>query len=211
MAGKQISARFFSRRTSMEPTCRFISPLVAVGKLSSVLVRLTSLNETFRAGNSGRPRQERTPSQRGSSWCLAINVRKDSAATNPSSRQKLELRAPSVLNFPRMVILILATRNEHKVAEIRAILGNGFGYRSLTDFPDAPEVAEDANTFAGNATKKVVALARWLSADDTSRVGQGYERLVLADDSGLEVDALNGAPGVHSARFAALDIGKPVN
>jgi XTP/dITP diphosphohydrolase len=110
-----------------------------------------------------------------------------------------------------MAILILATRNEHKVAEIRAILGNGYNYRSLADFPDAPEVVEDANTFAGNATRKAVALARWLSAKEGAPVGQSHNRLVLADDSGLEVDALNGEPGVHSARFAALDMGRPGN
>jgi XTP/dITP diphosphohydrolase len=61
---------------------------------------------------------------------------------------------------------------------------------SLDDFPDAPEVAESADTFAGNARKKsselAVALGRW----------------VLADDSGLAVDALGGAPGVLSARYA---------
>jgi XTP/dITP diphosphohydrolase len=102
-----------------------------------------------------------------------------------------------------MVTLILATRNAHKVGEIRAILGRGFDCRSLGDFPGAPDVVEDAGTFAGNATKKAVALARWLA--ETRNDVFGSESYVLADDSGLEVDALNGAPGVHSARFAALD------
>jgi XTP/dITP diphosphohydrolase len=118
-----------------------------------------------------------------------------------------------------MKTLLIATRNAHKVGEIRAILGDGFCYLSLDDLREAPEVVEDAGTFGGNATKKAVALARWLSRaegfgpDDAANPGVGPcgQMLVLADDSGLEVDALNGAPGVHSARFAALDTGKPGN
>ena len=118
-----------------------------------------------------------------------------------------------------MVTLLIATRNAHKVGEIRAILGNGFRYLTLNDVRDAPEVVEDAGTFAGNATKKAVALAKWLGeaqrlepiAEGQRPVGRGDRLYVLADDSGLEVDALGGAPGVHSARFAALDTGKPGN
>src|SRR5438874_2163660 len=121
--------------------------------------------------------------------------------------------------------LLLATRNAHKISEIRAILGDRFGYLSLQDFPGAPEVLENENTFQGNATKKSIELAKWLSApavagqasrlsrgrlalEDTNggetpgRIGgtpaplaaAGSEMFVLADDSGLEVDALNGAP-----------------
>jgi XTP/dITP diphosphohydrolase len=129
-----------------------------------------------------------------------------------------------------MIALLIATRNAHKVEEIRAILGNQFQYVSLNDFPAAPEVVEDAGTFAGNAAKKAIELAKWLSASASvppaiagaqvapgasepvsrftfhvSRLGSTF---VLADDSGLEVNALDGAPGVHSARFAALDTGK---
>lgn len=110
-----------------------------------------------------------------------------------------------------MTTLLIATRNDHKVAEIRAILGDGFGYLTLNNYPGAPTVIEDADTFAGNATKKAVALARWL-ADQDLELKPGHSQLfVLADDSGLEVDALAGAPGVHSARFAALDSGDPGN
>ena len=57
---------------------------------------------------------------------------------------------------------LIATRNAHKVGEIRAILGDDFGYLTLDDFPGAPKVVEDAGTFAGNATKKAVELAKWL-------------------------------------------------
>lgn len=102
-----------------------------------------------------------------------------------------------------MTTLLIATRNAHKVAEIQAILGGGYRCLTLKDFPGAPAVVEDAGTFAGNATKKAVELARWLASNPKS--GIRNPKFVLADDSGLEVDALNGAPGVHSARFAALD------
>src|SRR5512138_2498261 len=101
-------------------------------------------------------------------------------------------------------MLHLPTHNAHKVEQIRAILEHSIEYKTLNDFPGAPKVVEDANSFAGNATKKAVELAEWLggsqqlSSDET-------EVLVLADDSGLEVDVLGGAPGVHSARFATLE------
>lgn len=111
-----------------------------------------------------------------------------------------------------MVNLLIATRNAHKVSEIRAILGGRFHYLTLNDFPDAPEVIEDAATFGGNATRKAVGLAAWLATGQGAKIGAGQDEwYVLADDSGLEVDALQGAPGVHSARFAALDTGKPGN
>ncbi len=105
-----------------------------------------------------------------------------------------------------MTTLIIATRNAHKVEEIRGILGGQFRFFTLRDFPNAPAVLEDANTFAGNSTKKAVELARWISAQG-SKLEVEEAAFVIADDSGLEVDALNNAPGVHSARFAALDNG----
>jgi XTP/dITP diphosphohydrolase len=118
-----------------------------------------------------------------------------------------------------MITLLIATRNAHKVGEIRAILGEEFRYLTLNEVPSSPEVIEDTGTFAGNATKKAVALAKWLCGAQNLisniaglKPGARGDRLfVLADDSGLEVDALGGAPGVHSARFAALDTGKPGN
>lgn len=108
-----------------------------------------------------------------------------------------------------MTTLLIATGNAHKVGEIRAILGDGFRCLTLQDFVEAPEVVEDAATFAGNAAKKAVALATWISAVSSPEFQ--VPSLVLADDSGLEVDALGGAPGVHSARFAALDTGEAGN
>ena len=64
-----------------------------------------------------------------------------------------------------MTTLLIATRNAHKVGEIRAILGAQFRFLTLNEFPAAPKVVEDADTFAGNATKKAVELARWLAAE----------------------------------------------
>ena len=86
--------------------------------------------------------------------------------------------------------LLLATHNAHKTREFSEILGPEFVVRDLSGEPGAPEVEETGSTFAENAVLKAIAIANW-SKD-----------LVVADDSGLEVDALNGAPGVYSARYA---------
>lgn len=87
--------------------------------------------------------------------------------------------------------LVIATRNRHKLDEIRAILGPGAPVlKSALDFSDIPDVVEDGDTFEANAQKKALALA------------QATGGWALADDSGLEVDALDGAPGVFSARYA---------
>jgi XTP/dITP diphosphohydrolase len=89
------------------------------------------------------------------------------------------------------VKIVLATRNQHKVDEIRAILRPlGVELLSACDFLGAPDVVEDGDTFEANAIKKAVALA--------NATGMA----ALADDSGLEVDALNGEPGVRSARYS---------
>ena len=104
-----------------------------------------------------------------------------------------------------MITLLLATRNAHKVEEIQALLNSAVPCLTLRDFPAAPAIIEDAPTFAGNAAKKAMDLARWLSALPGGELPFPLPSSlwVLADDSGLEVDALGGAPGVHSARFAA--------
>lgn len=114
------------------------------------------------------------------------------------------------MNAPASTTFLIATRNAHKVGEIRAILGSEYFYLTLNDFPGSPKVIEDAGTFAGNATKKAVELAKWLAATRNPKP-ETRNFFVLADDSGLEVDALNGAPGVHSARFAALGSGHADN
>lgn len=114
-----------------------------------------------------------------------------------------------------MLTLIIATRNAHKVGELRAMLPDKFRFLTLRDFPAAPEVVEDANSFSGNAVKKSVQLSRWLAANrDSNSLSKELspdQTFILADDSGLEVDALGGAPGIHSARFAAIDSGTKGN
>jgi XTP/dITP diphosphohydrolase len=108
-----------------------------------------------------------------------------------------------------MHTLIVATRNKHKIGEIRGILGSGFSIKDLGSFLAPPRTVEDAPTFRGNAIKKATELARWLGHQGLRSLK--HDAWVLADDSGLEVDCLNGQPGVHSARFAALDSGASGN
>jgi len=95
-------------------------------------------------------------------------------------------------------LIVIASGNAHKASEIQALLGDGFECRTLKDYPDAPEVEEDASTFAGNAVKKALSLVDWLKHKED--LTEGW---VLADDSGLEVDCLDGAPGVRSARYTS--------
>jgi XTP/dITP diphosphohydrolase len=92
-----------------------------------------------------------------------------------------------------MQTLLVATWNTHKTKEIGQILGSGWNVRDLTTLLDAPRVEETGSTFAENAALKAVAIS------------ESFPGLVLADDSGLVVDALNGEPGVYSARFAGED------
>jgi XTP/dITP diphosphohydrolase len=111
-----------------------------------------------------------------------------------------------------MVKLLIATRNQHKVQEIRSLLKGICECVSLREVGDAPEVIEDASTFEGNAMKKAETLAQWLCGTRNAERGTGSDvDFVLADDSGLEVDALGGAPGVQSARYAALETGAAGN
>ena len=86
--------------------------------------------------------------------------------------------------------LLIATKNAHKTSEIRTILGSRWTVEDLTGHPEIEAPEETGATFEENAAIKAVA---------ASELFPGY---VLADDSGLEVDALGGAPGVLSARYA---------
>lgn len=91
-------------------------------------------------------------------------------------------------------ILIVATKNKGKVREFQhAFAPLGLTVKSMFDYPDLPDVVEDGATFAENAFKK------------SKAVGDALGYPVLADDSGLCVDALDGRPGVYSARYAGED------
>jgi XTP/dITP diphosphohydrolase len=86
--------------------------------------------------------------------------------------------------------LLLATRNPHKTREFRALLGRGFNVNDVSLLPEIALPEESGRTFEENAASKAIAASR------------DRDRLVIADDSGLEVDALGGAPGIFSARYA---------
>jgi len=89
-----------------------------------------------------------------------------------------------------MKAVFIATGNVHKTQEIAGMLGVDFSVADLSSRPDLPEVEESGTTFSENARLKAVEISRHVSG------------FVLSDDSGLEVDALNGEPGVYSARYA---------
>jgi len=92
------------------------------------------------------------------------------------------------------VRIVLATKNKKKVEELtRMFSGRAIIFETLDVFPGCPEVIEDGRTFRQNAVKKAAAIAQYTGCP------------ALADDSGLEVDALGGAPGVYSARYAGKD------
>ena len=92
-----------------------------------------------------------------------------------------------MLNLPR---LILATRNAHKTHEFQELLTPDFVVTDLSAYPDVPAIIEIGESFEQNAALKSIGVSERLPG------------LVIADDSGLEVDALNGAPGIYSARYA---------
>ena len=89
--------------------------------------------------------------------------------------------------------LIVATRNAHKTREIEQIFGSALAVRDLTAHPEISEITESGTSFEENAKLKAIAVSRKLPG------------LVIADDSGLEVDALGGAPGIQSARYAGAN------
>jgi len=86
--------------------------------------------------------------------------------------------------------LVLATRNAHKTREVQRILGPDFVVRDLSAFPAIPAIVESGASFKENAALKAIGASMELPG------------LVIADDSGLEVDAIDGAPGIYSARYA---------
>ena len=89
--------------------------------------------------------------------------------------------------------LVVATRNTHKTREIQHILGSEVRVRDLGAHPEVSEIHESGTSFEENAKIKALAVSRQVPA------------LVIADDSGLEVEALGGAPGIYSARYAGAN------
>jgi XTP/dITP diphosphohydrolase len=92
-----------------------------------------------------------------------------------------------------VIDIVVATRNRHKTREVQHILGPEFRVRDLLAHPEVSEIHESGRSFEENAKLKALAASRQLSG------------LVVADDSGLEVDGLGGAPGIYSARYAGAN------
>src|SRR5438067_6359938 len=90
-----------------------------------------------------------------------------------------------------MIQLLLATRNPNKTREFAQLLAGNFMLRDLTPESNVPEIVESGTTFEENATLKALAVSKIF-----------LNEIVVADDSGLEVEALGGAPGIFSARYA---------
>ncbi len=95
--------------------------------------------------------------------------------------------------------LWVSTKNAHKAEEIAHILGPACNIKTLLDLPDFPDIDENGDSYRANAELKARAL--W----------EKVKEPVCADDSGLEVDALDGRPGIHSARFSGPDTNHPRN
>ena len=92
-----------------------------------------------------------------------------------------------------MYKIVFATNNQHKLEEIRSILGEDFEVLSLSDIGCHEDIPETSDTLEGNAMQKA------------QYVFDKYGYACFADDTGLEVEALGGEPGIYSARYAALD------
>ncbi|MBR7107595.1 MAG: RdgB/HAM1 family non-canonical purine NTP pyrophosphatase [Lentisphaeria bacterium] len=93
-----------------------------------------------------------------------------------------------------MSFIVVATANKHKVDEYKKLLGDiEVELKSLADFPDMPEIEENGSSFKENAGIKALAASKFTGAP------------AFADDSGLEVDALDGKPGIYSSRYAPTD------
>ncbi|MFA6617946.1 MAG: RdgB/HAM1 family non-canonical purine NTP pyrophosphatase [Candidatus Neomarinimicrobiota bacterium] len=93
-----------------------------------------------------------------------------------------------------MKSIVLATHNRDKIKEFKSKLGSDIVLKTLDDFPDLPDVIEDGDSLEENALKKAREIHAFTGLP------------TVADDTGLEVDALNGAPGIYSSRFAGEDV-----
>ena len=97
------------------------------------------------------------------------------------------------LSYIPLYPMVFATNNEHKLREIRQILGDNTEIQGLSEIGCTEDIPEDSDTLEGNALQKARYVAGWYGVD------------CFADDTGLHVDALGGAPGVYTARFGAMN------
>lgn len=97
--------------------------------------------------------------------------------------------------------LVFASNNAHKLAEVRAMMPADVEVLSLQDIGFEAEIEENGTTLEANSAIKAETVNRWLSANNSSFNGQPIDG-VFADDTGLEIDALDGRPGVYTARWA---------
>jgi XTP/dITP diphosphohydrolase len=96
-----------------------------------------------------------------------------------------------------MRTILLATANQDKATELKAMLGADFEVQTMKDFGIDIDIIEDGLTYEANALKKVRALQPYVI---------GKDLIIMGDDSGLSVDCLNGAPGIYSARYAGDNV-----
>ena len=123
----------------------------------------------------------------GARYSLAGSIRK-TGSQEKKDKFTLEFVVSRFLSV--VTELLIATRNAHKTREIQHILGPEFTLHDLGAHPEVSKILESGTSYAENARLKALAASKQLP------------NLVIGDDSGLEVDALNGAPGIYSARYA---------
>src|SRR5580693_4106362 len=199
---QDASGRFqrtvFSPQGNDDP-CQHIQSRKGVGKTQGRLKKSAKLAPADVVAALCRRIGPHAPAERGGHISLAdfsdaLSDGADSHFSFPAGQPVFPCAScfvlPSSAIMPR---LLIATKNAHKTGEIRAILGDAWEVTDLNAHPEVPAPEETGTTFAENAAIKAVAAS------------QLFAGFVLSDDSGLEVDALGGAPGVISARYAGDD------
>jgi len=122
---------------------------------------------------------------------LRRSLIREESGTQESRKETEKFKAAAGFRTHSVMKILLATRNQHKTREFAYLLGPHFQVTDLTNERDLPEIVETGSTFEENAAIKALTVSRVRPNE-----------IVIADDSGLEVDALGGAPGICSARFA---------
>ena len=119
-----------------------------------------------------------------------VNSWKDSNILQREEHCQQRERTNKKLNLKKMLELVFATNNAHKLEEVQAIVGSAFIIKSLNDIDCSDDIPETGETFEENAKQK------------TDYLVNKYGLYCFGDDSGLEIDALNREPGVYSARYS---------